>query len=124
MYCEFCGKENAANVKFCIYCGGRVSVVSSSNVPPQTFTPIPQNVPQGGSSGPVANYPPGVNYPPGTYYPPVIICPRCGSPEPKISAYNSGLFWFLLCCLSILGGIIYYMLRKDKLKCIRCGNVF
>ena len=107
MYCSNCGTEIPDNVQYCPNCGASVGAPLIIQAAPQVQAPAPAPTP--GAAIQQVQGPP---------------CPRCGNTDPKRSAYSTGLFLFLLCCVGIIFGIIYYILRHDKLKCPQCGKVF
>ena len=109
MYCSNCGTEIPDNVTYCPHCGASVEAAQVVLAPPQAPAPAPvmRQAPEGAIQQ-VVSYP----------------CPRCGNTGPKRSAYSTGLFLFLLCCIGCVAGLIYYLLRHGKVKCPQCGKVF
>jgi predicted RNA-binding Zn-ribbon protein involved in translation (DUF1610 family) len=106
LYCTNCGQEILDNAQFCPHCG---SSITGTKVIQDTQAPAP--VVSQAPSGAIQQLP-------------SYSCPRCGNTGPKKSAYSTGLFIFLLCCIGCLAGLIYYLLRHGKVKCLQCGKVF
>ena len=109
MYCSNCGTEIPDNVMYCPHCGASVEGVQVIQATTQApaITPVVSQAPSGAIQQLVRT-----------------PCPRCGNTDPKTNAYSTGLFVFLLCCVGIIFGIVYYVLRHGKVKCPQCGKVF
>jgi predicted RNA-binding Zn-ribbon protein involved in translation (DUF1610 family) len=107
MYCSNCGQQIPNDATNCPYCGNPISGVQVSEH--KLDIPVATTQATGGAIQQTVS---------------TFKCPRCGNTDPKGKAFSTGLFIFLLCCIGCLPGLVYYLMRNDKVKCYQCGKVF
>jgi predicted RNA-binding Zn-ribbon protein involved in translation (DUF1610 family) len=110
MYCSTCGAQVPDGASRCTNCGAAVSRPAGFGVP----TVVHQHQHQH------------------SYQQPAVpaaaagVCPRCGFQGPTVSYFSQGGHIAVLLVLAVLswtvGGLIYYLLRRDYRSCARCGH--
>ena len=110
MYCSTCGAQVPDGASRCTNCGAAVSRPAGFGVPA-----VP-NVLHVVHSQAVPNT--------------TAVCPRCGFQGPTVGYFSQGghiAALLLLAAITMfpaagLGGLLYYMLRRDHRSCARCGE--
>jgi hypothetical protein len=142
MYCSTCGAQVTPGRGTCQVCGATVARAPQFGQPSQPQFG-PQGQPQLGGQqqfggqpqlGPPqqfgGQYPtnlPAMAVPHGldAYGEPVAICPRCGFRGQSVGYFSRGLHIAGLVGLTVMtwvGGIVYYLLRREYRVCSRCGE--
>lgn len=117
MYCSTCGAQVTPGRATCQTCGATVARV------PQFGPQAPQygQGPQYGAPQPMVPVMAATN----ALGEPVAICPRCGYRGHSDGYFASTSHVLALVALTVLtwvGGLVYYMVRRENRICPRCGD--